>query len=68
MSIYNHLTLRFRPTPSRLKVCSVSCSFKQYQLFLKSNGSWDLEKLQCKCEVRFSSKINSRNKPFVAYT
>ena len=50
--------------PSTLKVLSVSYSIKQYQLFVKINSPWNIERILSKSELGRSDKIRSHKKAF----
>ena len=45
---------------------SASSSIKQYQFFLSTNSSWDIERLLRKFELGCSDKVRSHQKPCAA--
>ena len=64
---FYHLDIKTMGSSSTLRVFSTSSLIKQYQFFLSSDSSWDMERLLCKSELICSDKIRSHKNPFVAY-
>ena len=62
-----HLDFETMGFPPPLKVFSTSSSVKQYQFFLNTNSSWNIERLLCKSEFVYSDKIRSHKKLFATY-